>query len=182
MSDFYKRILDNNKKWVEEQLDLDPEFFKDLAKGQQPPLLWIGCSDSRVPANEIIGAKPGEVFPVPFYLDGKTYELRFKFEKRENLKTELGTFRTIKVKPQLIEGRVFKDNEALTLWVTDDDNKIPIRVESDIFVGSIKVDIDEMSGIKASNNGNEISKLVIICLLIIPIMSSILLFLASRGK
>lgn len=62
MSDFYKKILDNNKKWVENQLALDPEYFKDLAKGQQPPLLWIGCSDSRVPANEIIGAKPGEVF------------------------------------------------------------------------------------------------------------------------
>jgi len=62
MSDFYKKILDNNKKWVESQLAIDPEYFKDLAKGQQPPLLWIGCSDSRVPANEIIGAKPGEVF------------------------------------------------------------------------------------------------------------------------
>ena len=62
MSDFYKKILDNNKKWVESQLALDKEYFKDLAKGQNPPLLWIGCSDSRVPANEIIGAKPGEVF------------------------------------------------------------------------------------------------------------------------
>src|SRR6187431_238755 len=62
MSDFYKKILDNNKQWVENQLKLDPEFFKDLAKSQTPPLLWIGCSDSRVPANEIIGAKAGEVF------------------------------------------------------------------------------------------------------------------------
>lgn len=62
MSDFYKKILENNKKWVEDQLNLDPEYFKDLALGQKPPLLWIGCSDSRVPANEIIGAKPGEVF------------------------------------------------------------------------------------------------------------------------
>lgn len=61
-SDFYKKILDNNKQWVEKQLAIDNEYFKDLAKGQQPPLLWIGCSDSRVPANEIIGAKPGEVF------------------------------------------------------------------------------------------------------------------------
>lgn len=61
-SDFYKKILDNNKKWVENQLAQDSEYFQDLAKGQQPPLLWIGCSDSRVPANEIIGAKPGEVF------------------------------------------------------------------------------------------------------------------------
>ena len=61
-TEIYKKILDNNKKWVENQLALDIEYFKDLAKGQQPPLLWIGCSDSRVPANEIIGAKPGEVF------------------------------------------------------------------------------------------------------------------------
>jgi carbonic anhydrase len=61
-TEFYKKILDNNKKWVESQLALDKDYFKDLAKGQQPPLLWIGCSDSRVPANEIIGAKPGEVF------------------------------------------------------------------------------------------------------------------------
>lgn len=60
--DFYKKILDNNKKWVEDQLAIDQDYFKDLSKGQQPPLLWIGCSDSRVPANEIIGAKPGEVF------------------------------------------------------------------------------------------------------------------------
>ncbi len=62
MSDFYKKILDNNKQWVESQTAIDPEYFKDLSKGQNPPLLWIGCSDSRVPANEIIGAKPGEVF------------------------------------------------------------------------------------------------------------------------
>ncbi len=62
MDDFYKKILDNNKEWVENNLALDPNYFADLAKGQNPPLLWIGCSDSRVPANEIIGAKAGEVF------------------------------------------------------------------------------------------------------------------------
>lgn len=62
MVDFYKKILDNNKEWVEKALEKDPNFFADLAKGQNPPLLWIGCSDSRVPANEIIGAKAGEVF------------------------------------------------------------------------------------------------------------------------
>lgn len=62
MGDFYEKILERNKKWVEESLALDPNYFQDLAKGQSPPLLWIGCSDSRVPANEIIGAKPGETF------------------------------------------------------------------------------------------------------------------------
>ncbi len=62
MENFYKSLLDNNKVWVSKNLEKDPEFFNRLANGQQPPLLWIGCSDSRVPANEIIGAQPGEVF------------------------------------------------------------------------------------------------------------------------
>ena len=61
-NEFYKNILDKNRAWVESKLNLDPDFFNKLAQGQQPPLLWIGCADSRVPANEIIGAKPGEVF------------------------------------------------------------------------------------------------------------------------
>jgi carbonic anhydrase len=60
--DFYKKIIDNNKIWSETKLKDDPEYFARLAKGQAPPLLWIGCSDSRVPANEVIGAQPGEVF------------------------------------------------------------------------------------------------------------------------
>ena len=62
MTDFYKKILDNNKKWVKNKLAISPDYFKNLSGGQEPPLLWIGCSDSRVPANEIIGAEPGEVF------------------------------------------------------------------------------------------------------------------------
>lgn len=60
--DFYKKILDNNKNWSETKLASDPDYFHKLASVQKPPLLWIGCSDSRVPANEVIGAAPGEVF------------------------------------------------------------------------------------------------------------------------
>lgn len=59
---FYKQLIENNRAWVKKKLCEDPEFFKKLAEGQQPPVLWIGCADSRVPANEIIGAQAGEVF------------------------------------------------------------------------------------------------------------------------
>lgn len=59
---FYNKLLENNKTWVSNKLEMDPQYFEKLANGQQPPLLWIGCADSRVPANEIIGAQPGEVF------------------------------------------------------------------------------------------------------------------------
>ena len=62
MENYYKSLLDNNKAWVADTLEQDPNYFDTLAQGQQPPVLWIGCADSRVPANQIIGAKPGEVF------------------------------------------------------------------------------------------------------------------------
>lgn len=58
----YDKLIENNKNWVAQKLRLDPNYFTNLAKGQSPPVLWIGCADSRVPANEIIGAQPGEVF------------------------------------------------------------------------------------------------------------------------
>ena len=62
MSAFYTQILQNNKNWVAEKMKNDPDFFKRLSHGQTPPLLWIGCADSRVPANEITGTQAGEVF------------------------------------------------------------------------------------------------------------------------
>lgn len=62
MSQFYRKILENNKVWVAKKLEQDPEYFNKLSKGQNPPFLWIGCADSRVPANEITGTQPGEVF------------------------------------------------------------------------------------------------------------------------
>ena len=62
MPEFYQQILENNRNWVADKLKEDPEFFNKLASGQKPPLFWIGCADSRVPANEITGTQAGEVF------------------------------------------------------------------------------------------------------------------------
>jgi len=56
------KLFLSNKAWANEKLQDDPEYFSELAKDQKPDYLWIGCSDSRVPANEIIGAAPGELF------------------------------------------------------------------------------------------------------------------------
>jgi carbonic anhydrase len=57
-----KKIFENNKNWVAEKLGQDPDYFKELSKGQNPEILYIGCSDSRVTAEELMGAGPGEVF------------------------------------------------------------------------------------------------------------------------
>jgi len=59
---YYHQLLDNNKEWVQNKIENDPAFFEELSKGQKPPVLWIGCADSRVPANQITGTLPGEIF------------------------------------------------------------------------------------------------------------------------
>lgn len=58
----FEKIFENNKKWVSEKLQLDPNYFKTLAEGQHPEYLYIGCSDSRVTAEDLMGVQPGEVF------------------------------------------------------------------------------------------------------------------------
>lgn len=59
---FYKRIFENNKKWVSEKKLIDKNYFEHLSKGQNPDILYIGCSDSRVTAEEMTGVKPGQMF------------------------------------------------------------------------------------------------------------------------
>jgi len=58
----YKKLLLANEAWVQQKLSAAPDFFTDLAKEQKPEFLWIGCSDSRVPAEEVTGTQPGEIF------------------------------------------------------------------------------------------------------------------------
>jgi len=58
----YESLLDGNKQFIEDTLAEDPEYFAKLANGQTPPVLWIGCADSRVPANQITNTSPGEIF------------------------------------------------------------------------------------------------------------------------
>ena len=62
MQSSYDQVFENNKKWISDNLEKDENFFQHLAKGQSPEFLYIGCADSRVPANEIMGLEPGEVF------------------------------------------------------------------------------------------------------------------------
>jgi len=59
---YIKQLLDNNQEWVSEQLAIDPECFNRAAQGQEPKVLWLGCSDSRVPPNEITGTGQGDFF------------------------------------------------------------------------------------------------------------------------
>lgn len=60
--EIYKSLLEGNRRWVQEKLEDDPDYFSNLSKTQTPEVLWIGCADSRVPANQITGTFPGDIF------------------------------------------------------------------------------------------------------------------------
>jgi len=62
LAESYNALISGNRDWVDRRVKEDPDYFKKLSQGQSPEVLWIGCSDSRVPANQITGTKPGEVF------------------------------------------------------------------------------------------------------------------------
>lgn len=62
MPTLFERVFENNRTWIAERKAVDPDYFKHLAQGQKPEVLFIGCSDSRVTAEELMGAMPGEVF------------------------------------------------------------------------------------------------------------------------
>jgi hypothetical protein len=92
-------------------------------------------------------AKAGDVFTVPSFVDDQIWPLKIRYIGKEKLKTSLGTFQCLKFRPVIQKGRVFKKEEDLNVWITDDKNKIPVRAEAEILVGSIKMDLKSYEGL-----------------------------------
>lgn len=92
--------------------------------------------------------QPGAKIPFSMFLDDQVYNLYIRYVGKERIETRYGTFNTIKISPLLIEGTIFKGGEKMAVWVTDDNNHLPVRVDSPILVGSIKVDLMGYSNLR----------------------------------
>lgn len=92
--------------------------------------------------------KVGESIVVDMFFDDEVYKFKLKFIGKEDLKTKFGTARTMIFRPIVQSGRVFKEEESLTVWISDDENKIPLRIKASLAVGSIKADLDSFKGLK----------------------------------
>lgn len=93
--------------------------------------------------------KINDTIGISVLLDGKVFPLHVRYLGKENYTSPLyGTYRCVKFKPLLVEGSIFKKGENMTVWVTDDRNKVPLYIETAIIVGSIKVSLRSMSGLK----------------------------------
>lgn len=96
---------------------------------------------------DFTSAAVGDTFLINCYLDDETFPMVIKYTGKQKIKTKAGTFQCIVFKPFLLEGRVFKEKEGMTVWVTDDKNRIPVRAQAEILVGSIKMDLTKYSGL-----------------------------------
>ena len=92
--------------------------------------------------------KVGEAVAIDMFFDEETTKFKLKFIGRENINTKYGTVSTMVFRPLVQSGRVFKEEESLTVWISDDDNKLPIRIKASLAVGSIKADLDGFRGLK----------------------------------
>lgn len=92
--------------------------------------------------------KKGDRIPFDLFLDNEVFNMYITYLGKEVIKTKYGKFRCIKFKPLLLKGSIFEGGEKMTVWVSDDMNRIPLRVESPILVGNIKVDMMEYRNLR----------------------------------
>jgi hypothetical protein len=85
--------------------------------------------------------KPNDKIPFSMFLDNEVFNMYVRYLGKETVKTKYGKFNAIKFKPLLIKGTIFQGGEKMTVWVSDDSNRVPVRIESPIVVGKVKVDM-----------------------------------------
>lgn len=92
-------------------------------------------------------AKIGNIYTVNSFVDNEIWPLKIKYMGKETISTSLGKFKCIKFRPVIQKGRIFKDEEDLNVWISDDANRIPIRAQANILVGSVKMDLKDYKGL-----------------------------------
>jgi hypothetical protein len=92
-------------------------------------------------------AKPGDEFSIDCFLDDELWPLKMRFVGRETIKLRSGKYRCLKFQPVVQQGRIFKTNDDLNVWVTDDANHIPVLAQAKVLVGSIKMELSSYEGL-----------------------------------
>ena len=100
--------------------------------------------------HDVSKLKVGDGIDLDMFLDSQVYPFKLRFLGTEILKTSFGKIKTLKFRPMVQAGRVFKANESVTIWITADDNKIPIKLKASLSVGSLRAELDAYKGLANS--------------------------------
>ena len=175
MFDWFMKVRDNFETYIDADQILPLEFIRDIYEGgytaeehaifshednvvfpkenpQDTMAMPIGVQDLLsafyyARTLDFSDLTYGDEFPVNVYLDRETFPMNLKYIGKAELETDFGTFKCLQFRPMVQEGRVFKEEDGMTIWVSDDENKIPIRVETALMVGSLRMDIISFKGI-----------------------------------
>ena len=96
---------------------------------------------------DVSNLKKGDAIKLDMFLDSQVYPFKLKFLGEEEIKTKFGKVNTLIFRPLVQSGRVFKEQESVTIWITDDANKIPIKMKASLTVGSLRAELEEYKGL-----------------------------------
>jgi hypothetical protein len=167
MSRFFFKVDDLYESYIEKESGNPAQFVRKINEGgytkSQEGFFNQSANKIVIPKNtqDILSAfyylrnyptidkiNPGESIVIDMFFDEETTKFKLKFIGRENITTKFGVVSAMVFRPLVQSGRVFKEQESLTVWVSDDDNRLPIRIKAELAVGSIKADLDAFKGLK----------------------------------
>ncbi len=135
--------------------DANKVFVRDYKKNENHTFTTPGDVHDMLSAfyylRNDLNRKPllaGQEYQLNMFYDTETHDFKLKFLGREVINTKFGKIATLKFRPYVLAGRVFEEKESLTFWVSDDKNKIPVKISASLAVGSLNASLDEFKGLK----------------------------------
>lgn len=171
--DWIYKVRDRYESYIDTSTMQPLKFFRDVNEGNTKKMETVNFNHTNHTATNETGTykvpacvqdvlsmiyyarnidfdkyKKGDKIPFQMFLENQVYDLYIRYQGKEDVKTKYGKFNAIKFKVLLIPGTIFKGGEDMTVWVSDDENHIPVRIESQIMVGSIKVDMTSFKNLR----------------------------------
>jgi hypothetical protein len=171
--DWFYKVRDTYETYIDQETMLPLKFVRDVNEGgftiynnvsfrhqEGKATSTNGTFDISACAQDVLSAiyyarnidfnqyRPNDTIPVDIFLDDSLYHVYIRYLGKEKLETQAGDYQCIKFRPLLIKGTIFKGGEKMTVWVTDDGNKIPVLVESPIIVGFVRAELFKYSGLR----------------------------------
>lgn len=147
---FSRHVDEGGFKFTQDQV-YDQEYHKVNSNGKEyniPSYVQDMLSSFYFARNfDYDHEKPGKIDSVITFVDNQVWTLRIKFVKRDTLDSDIGKIRCLVFEPMVQKGRIFKHDDDLQVWISDDVNHVPIRAQANILVGSIKLDLESYSGL-----------------------------------
>lgn len=158
---YFKRKIDEGgyKKHRNTQFNYDSKeaYVQDFINQKDTIIAFSNVQDMMssfyyLRTQDVKGMKKGDEIAIDMFMDSQVYPFKLRYLGKEVLKTKFGKINTLVFRPLVQSGRIFKAEESVTIWITDDANKIPIKMQADLSVGSLRAELQQYQGLVTGFN------------------------------